>query len=428
MLVGMNTPEELFHTLLGLGSEWEITELEFDKEIGEVRLRIEATAGLLKKERCAEDDGKVNPYGHGRERQWRHLNVFEHKCYIQCTLPRVKCQECGNVYQVKAPWEGLSMHFTAAFEALALLLMREMPVKSAAEIVDETDTRLWRMLARHVMAAYERLNFSEVTHVGVDETAARKGQKYLTIFADLVKKRVLYAVPGRDSATWKVFVEELNKHGGNQEKISCVSMDMSAPYQKGVKENCPNAEVVFDKFHLIAKANKAVNDVRKAEIRRSGKYVDLKETRWLWLKNPDNLTEEQALKMESIDKENLVTATAYQMRLCLQDIYLLPTAKRARSRLMAWCRWIRRKAKQARFGLLRAMVNVANCIENHLQGILKYWEDRITNAYMEGLNSMFQMVKRRARGYRSDEHFIMMIYFVGSKLVLPVPAGSFNAK
>lgn len=415
----MNTPEELFHTLLGLGDEWEIIELEFNKEKGEVHLRVEATEGLLKKEKCMQDGGNVSPYGHGREREWRHLNVFEHKCYIKSTLPRVQCDDCGKVYQVKAPWEGLSIHFTAAFEAMALLLMREMPVKSAAQIMCETDTRLWRMLAHHVKAAYTALDFSNVTHVGVDETAARKGHKYITIFADLVRKRVLYAVPERDSSTWKAFVKEFNKHGGNRKEISCVSMDMSSAFKKGVEDNCPNAEIVFDKFHLIAKANKAVNDVRKAEIRRGGMYNELKETRWLWLKNPDNLTEKQAGHMERIDRENLVTATAYQMRLSLQDIYLLSVEDKARSRLIAWCRWVRKKAKQTRFGLLSAMVKVAKCIEDHLAGILKHWEQHITNAYMEGINSMFQMVKRRARGYRSDDHFIIMIYFVGSKLKLP---------
>ena len=124
----------------------------------------------------------------------------------------------------------------------------------------------------------------------------------------------------------------------------------------------------------------------------------------------------------------MVTATAYQMRLCLQDIYLLPTEERAKSRLLAWCRWVKRKAKQARFGLLAAMVKVANGIENHLDGILKYWDRKMTNAYMEGMNNMFQMVKRRARGYRNDENFIMMIYFVGSKLTLPATRGLTHSK
>ena len=424
----MNTPEELFHTLLGLGEEWEITELEFDQDIGEVRLRITDRPGLVMKSRCPDDGGDVTVYDHGREREWRHLDVFEHKCYIQAKLPRMECMDCGKVFQLQAPWEGLSVHFTAAFEAMSLMLMKEMPVKRAAEITREHDTRLWRIMAAHVAAAYEQLDFSNVTHLGVDELAARKGHKYLTIFADMVAKRVLYAVPGRDSTTWRRFVKELKKHSGNRKKIKCVSMDMSVPYQKGIADNCPNAEVVFDKFHLIAKANEAVNKVRNAEIRKAGKYQELKETRWLWLKNPDNLTEKQVAHMERIDKENLVTATAYQMRLCLQDIYLLATEERARSRLLAWCRWVRRKAKQARFGLLAAMVRVAKCIENHLDGILKYWDQKMTNAYMEGMNNMFQMVKRRARGYRNDHNFIMMIYFVGSKLTLPATIGVTHSK
>ncbi len=157
----------------------------------------------------------------------------------------------------------------------------------------------------------------------------------------------------------------------------------------------------------------------RAEIRRSGRYHDLKETRWIWLKNPDNLTEKQAERLKRIDQENLVTASAYQMRLCLQDIYQLPDVERAKRRLLAWRRWVRQKAKKVKFDLLSTMGTVAKCIENYLAGILKHWKHRITNAYMEGLNNMFQVLKHRARGYRNDQNFIMMIYFVGSKLTLP---------
>ncbi len=138
----MNAPEKLFHTLLGLGDDWEITELEFVQDSGKVRLRITERTSLLSQQRCPDDGGEVCTYDHGREREWRHLNVFEHKCYIQARLPRMRCRTCGKIFQVKAPWEGLSMHFTAAFESMSLLLMREMPVKKAAEFIQETDTRL----------------------------------------------------------------------------------------------------------------------------------------------------------------------------------------------------------------------------------------------------------------------------------------------
>ena len=424
----MNTPEKLFHTLLGLGDEWQITELEFDKDSSEVRLRITERPELLLRQHCPDDQGEVGIYDHGREREWRHLNVFEHKCFIQARLPRVRCKTCGKIFQVQAPWEGLSMHFTASFEAMVLLLMREMPVRKVSEFVQVSDTRLWRILARHVATAYRQLDFSDSTCIGVDELASRKGHRYVTVFADLMAKRVLFAVPGKDSATWKAFVEEIERHAGDASRIDCISMDMSVPFQKGALKNCPQAKLVFDKYHLIAKANKAVGDIRRAEIRLGGRYHDLKKTRWIWLKNPENLTEKQAARLERIDLANLVTAKAYQMRLSLQDIYVLESVGRAESRLLAWCRWVRQKAKQARYELLAGMVKVARCIEDHLQGILKHWESRVTNAYMEGLNNLFQMVKRRARGYRNEQNFIMMIYFASSKLNLPATASAIHSK
>ena len=104
ILGGMNTPEKLFHTLLGLGDDWKITELEFDKDSGEVRLRIHELPRLLSHQRCPDDGGETDLYDHGREREWRHLNVFEHKCFIQSRLPRMRCGSCGKVFQAKAPW------------------------------------------------------------------------------------------------------------------------------------------------------------------------------------------------------------------------------------------------------------------------------------------------------------------------------------
>ena len=420
----MKTPEELFHGLLGLGENWRIKEIKFDRENGEVWIEVEGTEAVAEGQRCPKDNGETEVYDQSYDRQWRHLDIFEHKCFLRARLPRMRCKSCGHIFRVQPPWEGLAKHFTSAFEAMALVLMREMPVKQAAEYVREHDTRLWRILIRHVKVSYAGLDFSDVSHLGVDETAAHKRHKYLTIFADLLKRRVLFSVPNKDSGTFEAFVEELEKHKGQREKIACVSLDMSKAYQKGVRQYCPNAEMVFDKFHVIAMANEAVNRVRRAEVRRGLRHEDLKGTRMLWLTNPENLTDSQSERLARIEKANLLTAKAYQMRLTLQDIYRLVHEQAAKRRLLAWCRWVRWQAKRARFNLLAAMARVAKTIERHLAGILKHWETGLTNAYMEGLCSIVQMVKHRACGYRSDERFIMMIYFVASKLQLPAEATS----
>lgn len=149
---------------------------------------------------------------------------------------------------MRPPWEGLSTHFTKEFEAFALLLMREMPVSKVAELVEETDTRLWRMLFRQVDAAYAESDFSRVCCVGVDEMSVRKGHEYLSVFADLLGKRVLFATEGKDKETWVKFIDALEKHNGHRHAITQASMDMSQAYQKGVRENCRNAQVCSTSF------------------------------------------------------------------------------------------------------------------------------------------------------------------------------------
>jgi transposase len=415
------TPEKLFHELLGLGLNWEVCESRFERESGTVFLEIRETPRLWESVRCPKDTGLVSSYDHTEVLTWRHLNVFQHRCEITCRLPRGKCRQCGHVFRVRPPWEGLSTHFTKEFEAFALLLMREMPMSQVGELVGETDTRLWRMLFRQVAAAYAEADFSQVVCVGVDEMSVRKGQEYISVFADLVGRRVLFATEGRDQETWSQFVEALEKHNGHRHGLTQASMDMSAAYQKGVAENCRNAQVVFDKFHVIKNANEAVDKVRRAEVRLGGPGVweALHKSQWLWRKNPENLSAQEQARLARIKDKNLGTAKAYQMRLVLQDIYRSAHEGIARHRFKVWCRWVRWVARFHKASLFASMVKLAHMVQNHLAGILAHWKSGLTNAFMEGLNSVFSATKRKARGYRSTTRLITMLYFVAGKLRLP---------
>jgi transposase len=415
------TPEKLFHELLGLGLNWEVIESRFERESGTVFLEIRETPKLWELVRCPEEGGLVFCYDHTEVLTWRHLNVFQHRCEITCRLPRGKCRQCGHVFRVRPPWEGLSTHFTKEFEAFALLLMREMPMSKVGEAVGETDTRLWRMLFRQVDAAYAEADFSNVCCVGVDEMSVRKGHEYISVFADLVHKRVLFATEGKDQETWAKFVAALEKHNGHRHAITQASMDMSPAYQRGVADHCRHAQVVFDKFHVIKNANEAVDKVRRAEVRLGGKGIweALYKSQWLWRKNPENLTAEEQQRLAKIEDKNLGTAKAYQMRLVLQDIYRSPTAASARRRFQIWCRWVRWVARFYKASLFGSMVKLAQMIENQLAGILAHWKWGVTNAFMEGLNSVFSATKRKARGYRSTTHLIAMLYFTAGKLRLP---------
>ena len=416
------TPEKLFHELLGLGLNWKVEECEFNQVDGVVYLRICETEQFWESERCPENGERVKCYDHVEEMVWRHLNVFEHKCEIRCRLPRGRSEKSGKIYRVRPPWEGLSKHFTKAFEAMTLLLLREMPVSAVGRMINEHDTRLWRMLKAHVAVAHPQVDWSQVTCVGCDEMSVRKGHRYVSVFCDLVGKRVLFATPGKDKTVWKSFVDALAEHHGHPRSIEEISVDMSPAYIAGVKENIgAHAKLVFDKLHVIAHVNDAVDAVRREEMRQGGwaTHNDLKETRWIWLKNPENLTEKQKAKYERLEAKNFLTAKAYQMRLTLQDIYQLPYATVAKRKLLAWCRWVRRVGKKQTSLLFCKMVACAKMIESHLPGILAHWKQGTTNAFLEGFNSVFSAVKRKARGFRSSDNLIVMLYFTAGKLRIP---------
>jgi transposase len=412
------TPEQTFGQLLGLGKSWKVVESRFEPESSTFFLKVEETPELWPEE-SARAGTPVTCHDHVEPMQWRHLNVFNKECVIVCSLPRGRRGDDGKVYRVTPPWEGRSKHFTQEFEAFALTLMREMPVKRAGQILGESDSRMWRMLFAHVKAAHARLSFDNVVWVGADEMNRRKGHNYLTVFADLLAKRVLFATPGKDASVWEAFAAELLRHNGHPKAIRRVAIDMSAAYTKGVASNLGNAQVVYDKFHVIQNVVEACDQVRKAESRSdAGKRELLERTRWMWLKNRANWTEKETHKWESMSLERCVTGMAYEMRLVLQGIYQWKDVEVAKKLFGNWCAWV--KAMREQTGeLLEPMARAARMIEGHLEGILAHWTQGLTTAYMEGLNSLFSAVKRKACGYRTVEYMTSMLYFVAGKLTLP---------
>ena len=418
-------PEKAFAGLLQLDERWVVLAAEYETEPAERFLVVvRETEKLWPSLRCPEPKcggDQVVCHDHAEPRTWRHLDAFGKRTEILCSLPRARCKGCEKVWTVPAPWEGKNKHFTKDFEAFSLTLMREMPVKRAGEILGETDTRLWRMLMAHVKAAHAATDFSGVVHVGVDEMNRRKGHNYLTVFADLVERRVLFATEGKDHTTFAAFAEELMRHNGHPHAIQRVAMDMSAAYGKGMKETMRNAEVVYDPFHVTTLVGAAVDEVRRKEAKTGEEDAKaaLKGSMYLFRKNPENLTPRQAEELDELDLKNLATGQAYQVRLELSDIYRKARSQeKARYRLEAWVNWA--EAKCERWGsLLAPLAKSVKTIKDHLEGILAHWENELSTAFMEGLNSVFSAVKRKARGYRSTEYLVTMLYFVAGKLSLP---------
>jgi transposase len=413
------TPEATFEKLLGLGASWKVIRTDYEEERNTFVICVSETEALWPEE-SAKCGQTVICYDHVEPMQWRHLNVFNKECVIVSALPRGRRSQEGTIYRVTPPWEGRSKHFSKEFEAFALTLMREMPVKKAGQILGETDQRLWRMLHAHVEAAHAQADWSEVVWVGVDEMNRKKGHNYITVFADLVKKRVLFGTEGKDASVWERFAQELAAHNGHPKAVRQVAIDMSPAFIKGVRENFGNAALVFDKFHVIQEANEGVERVRRLEARQEEwKAQQLAKSQWIFRKNPESHTERELERIEKMDLQHLLTVLVYQMRLILQDIYKGNCVRQARQDLKLWCRWVRDKAAQKGHELLQPMVRVAQMVERHIKGILGHWKEGLTTAFLEGLNSLFSATKRKARGYRTTKNLMAMLYFVAGKLRIP---------
>ena len=211
------------------------------------------------------------------EKTWRHLNFFQYKCFLTAHVPRVDIGN-GKVRRVRTPWEGESSGFTLMFEAFALELLIMLPVHQACRLLGTYDKKLWDMMHIYTEKAREVADYSNVKLLGVDETAARRGHDYVSLFVDLDEKKTIFVTEGRGSETVGAFARDLQQHQGKPEEIKEVACDRSPAFIKGVNEQLPEAEIVFDHFHVVKIINQAVDKVRRQEaatipLLRSTRYI-----------------------------------------------------------------------------------------------------------------------------------------------------------
>jgi transposase len=402
----------LFDAALGLSAPWHVSKTEFrgkDPQPQELHLYLDFDRGG--RFPCPECGQSCPAYDTEPDRVWRHLNFFQHKTFLHARFPRLACPTCG-IKTLEGPWARSNSGFTLLFEAYALLLAKQMAVSAAARLLGIHDTRLWRLIEHYVEEARSKEDWSEVTQVGVDETACHRGHEYISVFADLTTGKVLFATEGKDADTVAEFKEAFEQQGGRPSQVEAVSLDMSPAFQSGVSAQFPQAVRVFDRFHVMQVVNDAVDATRREEVKTNG---SLKGTRYLWLKNPDQLNAGETARLEALLEEDLATGEAYQMKLRFQTLWDQPDRERAQVFLSSWLEQV----QTSRLG--PAMQQAAQTIRNHSEGILNYFQVSITNGLVEGLNSLLQAVKSKARGYRNSRTFILITYLLTGQLDLGLP-------
>lgn len=398
---------ELFQQALSIHSPWFVQSIDFDVDKKRLDIQVDFKRGSTFNDPDEADEiAKQYKAYDSVSKTWRHLNFFEHECYLHARVPRIK-RDDGKVRMVMVPWEGKISGLTLLFEALLIQLCKAMPVHGVSQLTGVSDHKIWRVLEIYVGLVKQDEDLSAVTAVGMDETSIAKGHDYISLFVDLNQKRTIHISDGKDNQTVTDFVRALEARQGKRDAIEQVSCDMSPAFIKGVKENLSKAEITFDKFHVLKLINEAVDKVRRDEAKTEPL---LKGTRYIFLKNSENLTAKQKQTKESLSfaKRNLKSVRAMRIRETFQQIYGAQTLTEFKDLLKSWYFW-------ATHSKLEAIIKVAKTIKNHWDGIVNWKQNQINNGILEGLNSVLQAAKRKARGYKKD-HFKIIAYLLTGKL------------
>ena len=411
--------EALFTSALGLKFPWEVVKVELDTAKRRIDFEVACNAKQLPCPACG-----VNGQGvHDRvRRDWRHLDFFQHEAWLHADVPRIDCVACGKTTTVEVPWARPGSGFTLLFEAFALSLCQSMPVAHAAALLRVNSKQLWRRIEHYVDKARAQEEMTGVTVVGIDELSIRRGHEYVTLVHDLEAKRLLFMTPGRKHGTVTEFKADLLAHGGDPNEIKHVCMDMSAAYTKGVTKELPQAQISFDRFHVIALANEAMDSVRRQEMREQPRVVraavgtekkEIKGMAWGMRKDHADWTVEQSNTMYRLQRSNLKSARAWRMKEALRATYKTGVTsncpEQAEAALIKWISWARRSR-------LEPFKKLATTLKERMAGVVRGMLDGRSNAYVEAMNGMLQQVKRAARGFRTVKNFVAIAYLRMSKL------------
>lgn len=408
--------ESLFTQALGLTPPWEVEKVTLDTHRRRIDFGVRCTAKKLTCPVCGAAHQNIHDRLH---RSWRHLDFFQFEAWLHADVPRVRCASCGKTTQMGVPWAREGSGFTALFEALALSLCQQMPVRQTAQLLRCADKQLWRRVGFYVGQARARQDMSEVRIVGIDETSIKRGHQYITVVHDLDADCLLFATEGREATTLDEFAADLRAHGGDPAQIEHACTDMSAAYIKGVAQALPQATINFDRFHVIKLASEAMDEVRSAELRQAPQALqalgkdERKNLMWGMRKNPGGWTRGQVDAMHSLQRSNLKSARAWRLKVALQEVYAHARASNdaalANKELRSWVSWARRCR-------LEPFKRLGATIKARFAGVVSGMLDHRSNAYVEAMNGLLQQAKRAARGYRTSRNFIDIAYLRMSKL------------
>jgi transposase len=373
-----------------------------DYESGCVIVTIEQPRKSLRCPGCRTDD--IQRRGHKR-REWRTLSIGGKPVFVRMDVPRVHCPACGITRQVAVPFAEAQRSYTRAFERYVLQLRESMTIRDAARHLGVSWWLVKDIEKRYLGRVFSKPKLRHLKRIAIDEISIGAGHRYLTIVLDLESGAIVHVGQGKGGDALESFWKSLK---ASRARIEAVATDMSPAYIQAVSRNLPDAALVFDRFHLVKLFNEKLSDLRRQLYREATEGLHknvLKGTRWLLLKNPQNLDENKGerRRLQEALELNKSLATAYYLKEDLRQVWEQDDWLAAEAFLQDWC-------DRAWASGIRILHKFANTLAAHRTGILAWYDYPISTGPLEGTNNKIKTMKRQAYGFRDQEYFRLKLF------------------
>ena len=356
---------------------------------------------------CPETGKPGTLYDHRKERSWRHLDWFQCRCFIHCRVPRV--QSSAGIKTITVPWAEASSRVPYAYERWAIDLLEATKNQTkTAKLLRCGFNQLNRIMHRSVARGLRRRSLRGIRHVSIDEKSMKRNHVYATIVSDATRGVVIDVGEGRTKKGTIALLDRI--FAKIKEEVETVTIDMLKAYIGAAKHAFPKAPLIPDRFHLIQYLNKAINRVRRREVKT---HSELKGTRYVLLKNEENRTKKQDEIFKIIQESNLQVSFAWRLSEEFKGIFECSSFAEAKTYFELWLTSVQDAA-------VKEVIKIAEMFERHFDGVCNALCHEQSNAKAERINGKIQEVKTIGRGYRRFENFrVAILFFCGGLELYP---------
>ena len=352
--------------------------------------------------KCPECSNRKATFKGQKYRLLRMGLMGRKRCFLDLSLHRLKCRSCGHLWWPTLPFMDGKHRYVRSFALTVLDLLKFGTIRSVAEFLGVGWDLVKEIHKERLGLLYRSIPLHEVKYVGIDEFSLKKGHEYMTVFTDIKTGRILHAVEGKAKEDIRPFLQKLSRKGN---KLKAIAMDMSGSYFSAVRQWLPHVDIVFDRYHVSALMNQAIDEIRRdqqKELDALGQKA-LKGNRFLLLRNYDSLEPDRKTRVDALLKANQPLFMVHSMKEQLRLFWHRDEVEAARSFLDIWL-------KDAMASGIRVLARVAKTLAAYKSGLLNFFKHRITSAVVEGTNNKIKTLKRQAYGFRDLEYFKLRLY------------------